>query len=198
MLQTVVSNLSVCSLGFPYTSDKILIILTENIEVYNIICDSLNLTPRPNNGTLRLPLKPVGLHDSSSSLSEPSDPPVSTPTQNLHSTTTRFPKPVETFLPPIPATTTDAEPDAVMTLSPIESNPIPATESLSPELIGIDPPEDASVDRPVATDESGMTEEEKDFWEWVTGKLGDIKGWFGELVGSTEGGNGTEAGGEDA
>jgi hypothetical protein len=33
-----------------------------NIEVYNIICDSLRIHPLPNNGTLRLPLKPIGLH----------------------------------------------------------------------------------------------------------------------------------------
>jgi len=30
--------------------------------VYNIVCDSLGLEPVPNNGTLRLPLKPIGLH----------------------------------------------------------------------------------------------------------------------------------------
>ncbi len=34
----------------------------QNLEVYNIICDSLGIEPNPNNGTLRLPLKPVGLH----------------------------------------------------------------------------------------------------------------------------------------
>ncbi|KAF3481879.1 type I phosphodiesterase/nucleotide pyrophosphatase family protein [Arthroderma uncinatum] len=34
----------------------------QNIEVYNIVCDSLRIKPHPNNGTLRLPLKPVGLH----------------------------------------------------------------------------------------------------------------------------------------
>jgi hypothetical protein len=30
--------------------------------VYNIVCDSLHIEPAPNNGTLRLPLKPIGLH----------------------------------------------------------------------------------------------------------------------------------------
>ena len=34
----------------------------QNIEVYNIVCDSLGVEPRPNNGTLRLPLQPVGAH----------------------------------------------------------------------------------------------------------------------------------------
>ena len=27
-----------------------------------MLCDSLEIEPRPNNGTIRLPLKPVGLH----------------------------------------------------------------------------------------------------------------------------------------
>ncbi|KAJ9612803.1 uncharacterized protein PV06_08436 [Exophiala oligosperma] len=34
----------------------------QNTEVYNIVCDSLGIEPHPNNGTLRLPLKPEGLH----------------------------------------------------------------------------------------------------------------------------------------
>lgn len=34
-----------------------------NVEVYNIVCDSLGIEPRPNNGTLRLPLRTQGLHD---------------------------------------------------------------------------------------------------------------------------------------
>ena len=42
----------------------------QNIEVYNIICDSLGIEPKANNGTLRLPLKPVGLH---SDKTEPTD-----------------------------------------------------------------------------------------------------------------------------
>lgn len=36
--------------------------MVENTEVYNIICDSLGIEPKPNNGTLRLPLRPIGLH----------------------------------------------------------------------------------------------------------------------------------------
>jgi len=42
----------------------------QNLEVYNIICDSLGIEPNPNNGTLRLPLKPVGLHSND----EPASP----------------------------------------------------------------------------------------------------------------------------
>lgn len=42
--------------------NMLLTIRVENTEVYNIICDSLSIVPQPNNGTLRLPLKPIGLH----------------------------------------------------------------------------------------------------------------------------------------
>lgn len=34
----------------------------QNIEVYNIVCDSLGIEPHSNNGTLRLPLTTQGLH----------------------------------------------------------------------------------------------------------------------------------------
>ncbi|KAJ5085170.1 Type I phosphodiesterase/nucleotide pyrophosphatase/phosphate transferase [Penicillium argentinense] len=49
----------------------------QNIEVYNILCDSLGVDPVPNNGTLRLPLKPVGLHSDEDAplVDTPSDPP---------------------------------------------------------------------------------------------------------------------------
>jgi len=48
----------------------------QNIEVYNIVCDSLGMAPHPNNGTLRLPLKTVGLHSdfNTAAPETPSDP----------------------------------------------------------------------------------------------------------------------------
>lgn len=51
----------------------------ENIEVYNIICDSIGVTPQPNNGTIRLPFKTVGLHSDKDApaLPTPPDPAVS-------------------------------------------------------------------------------------------------------------------------
>ena len=47
--------------------------LIENIEVYNIVCDSIGIEPKPNNGTLRLPLKPIGVHTDQSSDDLPVD-----------------------------------------------------------------------------------------------------------------------------
>ncbi|KAI0803627.1 alkaline-phosphatase-like protein [Xylaria sp. FL0064] len=51
----------------------------QNINVYNILCDSIGMEPVPNNGTLRLPLKVVGLHNDEMELEQPEDP-VSTST----------------------------------------------------------------------------------------------------------------------
>ncbi|OCT48102.1 putative pyrophosphatase/phosphodiesterase [Cladophialophora carrionii] len=47
--------------AFPHEPNSQLPIF-QNIEVYNIMCDSLGIVPHPNNGTLRLPLKTQGLH----------------------------------------------------------------------------------------------------------------------------------------
>ena len=38
------------------------------------MCDSLRITPKPNNGTLRLPLKPVGFHPQDSGVDDPLEP----------------------------------------------------------------------------------------------------------------------------
>ncbi|KAG5985988.1 hypothetical protein E4U54_005681 [Claviceps lovelessii] len=49
----------------------------QNINVYNILCDTLGITPRPNNGTLRLPFHPIGLHSPENQEPQPADPPSS-------------------------------------------------------------------------------------------------------------------------
>ncbi|RMZ79988.1 hypothetical protein DV738_g2974, partial [Chaetothyriales sp. CBS 135597] len=45
----------------------------QNVEVYNIVCDSIGLKSLPNNGTLRLPLKPDGLHPEGAKVETPYD-----------------------------------------------------------------------------------------------------------------------------
>lgn len=56
----------------------------QNIEVYNILCDTLGIKPHPNNGTLRLPLSTEGFHDDhdTSQLETPQDPPLEPPPTN--------------------------------------------------------------------------------------------------------------------
>jgi hypothetical protein len=45
-------------------------------------------------------------------------------------------------------------------------------------MVGVDEPEEFSVDRPVVGDETEVAAEDKKFWDWITEKLGEVKGWF--------------------
>ena len=59
----------------------------QNLEVYNIICGSLGIKPQPNNGTMRLPLKPDGLHSDEPIKGE--DIPIDLPSTTSSTTYTR-------------------------------------------------------------------------------------------------------------
>jgi len=75
----------------------------QNIEVYNIVCDSLGIMPHSNNGTIRLPMKTDGLHsDSAGPLPLPNDDPA-----DLSHTTTDAVEP-STSSTPIPENEDDA------------------------------------------------------------------------------------------
>ncbi|KAK5093430.1 hypothetical protein LTR70_004791 [Exophiala xenobiotica] len=75
----------------------------QNIEVYNIVCDSLGIMPHSNNGTIRLPMKTDGLHsDSAGPLPLPNDDPA-----DLPNTTTDAVEP-STSSTPIPENEDDA------------------------------------------------------------------------------------------
>ena len=146
----------------------------ENIEVYNIICDSLGLDPKANNGTLRLPLKPVGIHTPETAPEDPSDPePSPSPASDAGS---------------------DAGSDAIISISPVEASSAADPNVVPPTMIGVDKPEEVSVDRPVVGDETEVAAEDKKFLDWIKGKLGEVKDWFKELGGS--GGSEKDAEGE--
>lgn len=59
----------------------------QNIEVYNIVCDSLGITPHGNNGTVRLPMKTEGLHSDldGAALELPKDDPADVDEEGLPS-----------------------------------------------------------------------------------------------------------------
>jgi hypothetical protein len=143
-----------------------LITYPENTEVYNILCDSLGLQPKPNNGTIRLPFKPVGLHSPETYPEEPTDPvPISIPTPSSP------PSPVSVGV------------DEVISISPIEASSAADPNEAPPHMIGVSPTDDTPVDRPVVTDESEMSAEEKSFWAWFKDKLDKAKGWLAGLSG---------------
>jgi len=59
--------------AFPHTPGSELEVF-QNTAVYGIVCDSLGLPAAANNGSLRLPLKPVGLHSLGGPGEIPEDP----------------------------------------------------------------------------------------------------------------------------
>ncbi len=78
----------------------------QNIEVYNIICDSLQIPPQPNNGTIRLPLKPVGLHSDKGAPPDetPADPPIEMGDGNPSTKTTQITATIGVEIPDVEPT----------------------------------------------------------------------------------------------
>jgi hypothetical protein len=135
----------------------------ENIELYNIICDSIGLNPAPNNGTLRLPLKPVGLHN------DPDDSPNETPTDpvGIHSLTSEPPSAatmsgVFASLSSLAASASGFE----STTPPVEAG---SPSSTSPSVTSSAPPATSSK----AGDH---------WWDWFTDKADEIEEWVDDFV----------------
>jgi len=141
----------------------------ENTEVYNILCDSLGLEPKPNNGTLRLPLKPVGFHTPESKPEEPSDP---VPFSSAP------PLPTQTSTP----TPVSASVDQIISISPIEASSAADPNEKPPSVVGLNPPHDPPVETPATPDPNDLDENEKDFWQWFKDEFEKAKGWLSGLT----------------
>ena len=126
----------------------------ENTEVYNIICDSIGIEPKANNGTLRLPLKPIGLH------SDKSD------------TSTNF------EVVDDPESTSPSKGDFNQGVSDSESKPddIPAT--------GENPPiaETPSTEETPASNENETEEALQGFWSYMKAKMKAAMEWAHGIV----------------
>lgn len=125
----------------------------ENTEVYNILCDSLGLTPAPNNGTLRLPLKPTGLHSDADTIQAeiPSDPPI-------HSlTNSSMPAPASPTLADVSANGTD----------------IMASTTLPWAGASTDPADGEKEEE----DGDGKKLRIGKIWQWLTDKVNGVKEW---------------------
>lgn len=135
----------------------------ENIELYNIICDSIGLNPAPNNGTLRLPLKPVGLHNDDEDLPNetPTDPVV------IHSLTFQ-PSAAATFVALDPLSNLAASTTGLKDIS--LSLEVSASDSPSPSV--------TSSASPAVTSKAGHNH----WWDWFTDKADEIEEWVDDFV----------------
>ncbi len=139
--------------------------VAENIEVYNILADSIGMVPKPNNGTLRLPLKPVGQHRPEDTPEVPADPPQSSETHSPSDAPLRPTHPGQ--LTVIERPTPPGQP----TIS--ERPTIPAKPTKTEEKLGETPPpsnDDKGTDDD-DDDDDGLVGKVKGFWDWFTGKV---------------------------
>jgi hypothetical protein len=147
---------------------KLLTRYVENIEVYNLICESIGLEPLPNNGTLHLPLQVVGLHsdEDAPELESPEDPPKTTGPE----------LPVSTAVPPPTVPFETPTPDV-----PTVSEPEPESEPES---------DTGASDGDNTNDDNGTDGEaepsDQSFFDGVKETLNSIKDWFGQLWGAKE------------
>lgn len=164
----------------------------QNIEVYNIVCDSIGLAGLPNNGTLRLPLQILADEDVPLAETYQQDDTNSQDTQAQAET------------PPAQDTTPDSDESGSNT-SP-STSPTPAEPTVSEQPTQTDLP--AAPDRPTISDGGGATADEADadaevpttsagFWDWVKDEYGEFAEWVGSVAhgGKGKGGGEGEAGG---
>lgn len=160
--------------AFPHPPNSQLKVF-QNIEVYNILCDSVGLSPMANNGTLRLPLSPIGFHE--------------TPDTGLDTP----PDPVETVsrvsTSPVAVTSTlDPQPTLESTVPTTGSTEIP-TVVTSATTPSVDLPEVTPTDNPSngnddGEDDNDSDEGEQGLWDWFKGKLDE---WWHKVTGPRHG-----------
>lgn len=133
----------------------------QNTEVYNIVCDSLGLEPKPNNGTIRLPFTVNGLHDAET-VEIPED--LEDDFEIVHP-----------LLPPeIP---TIAAPSSTKATVVASSSISSASETLSPPTTTSEPEAaDHAAEQPSSNTSSWL--------EWVNGKFQAVKDWATDKFGS--------------
>ncbi|KAB5546877.1 alkaline-phosphatase-like protein [Coniochaeta sp. 2T2.1] len=142
----------------------------QNTEVYNILCDSVGLTPMANNGTLRLPLSPVGLHDPDS---EGAD--IETPPDPVEGSTYTSSSGVGV----------DYTPTSTGTSLSMEASSAPPSAESSPAATGTEDNAASPTDLPPVEvtppdtigdeddDDENMSETHS-FWDWLTDKISGV------------------------
>lgn len=144
----------------------------ENIEVYNMLCDSVGLAPAPNNGTLRLPLAPIGIHKPEDAPEEPEDPPSSSkeparpiipekPTQPERPTVHQ--KPTQPERPTVPVTPLQLATTTTVSLK----KPAKPSKSAATSKGSDDKDEDSGSD----SDDDNDDGKDEGIWDWFTHKV---------------------------
>jgi predicted AlkP superfamily pyrophosphatase or phosphodiesterase len=165
--------------AFPHTPGSEVEVF-QNTEVYNIVCDSLGLTPVPNNGTLRLPFKTVGVHSLPGPGEVPEDPLPSGATEAAIPAI--VPVPVFSEMPAIEAATSipasSVKPSVIWTTDAQGSLVTASPDSGKDAEPGNG---DDSADEDKQFDQN-LNNKHQGWWDWVTGNVEDAKNWVTGLV----------------
>lgn len=93
------------------------------------MCDSLGIEAKPNNGTLRLPLKPVGLHSDKPTSTDNDLPDLSAETSHIDNSLTETIKSELADSPETNAQVDGASTSSTKTVDPVNNSPIEATKT---------------------------------------------------------------------
>lgn len=138
-----------------------------------MLCDSVGMEPKPNNGTLRLPLKPIGLHDAEPAIEELEDP----------ETTTSSPATVASAVTAVSASSTEQVTTTTTTTDAAQnpaSTPPVGVDLVAPSLskpLGVDPVETGPPERPHPNEDKEDTHHFKsitELWDWLKDKAGHV------------------------
>lgn len=136
-----------------------------------MLCDSVGLTPSPNNGTLRLPLKPIGVHKPEDTPEEPEDPPTASkesarPTVGDEPTHPERPtvpqKPSQPGRPTVPIALSESAKTTTVSLK----KPAKPSKSAAPSKESVDKDEDSDSDSDDDDDDK-----DENIWDWFTHKV---------------------------
>jgi predicted AlkP superfamily pyrophosphatase or phosphodiesterase len=141
--------------AFPHPANSQIDVF-QNIEVYNMLCDSIGIEPVPNNGTLRLPLKPIGVHRPEDTPGEQPDPEEA---PNHASSSGGMARPTADIT------------SSVENLPTRPAKPPPAQGSAAPTQGAADDGDGASDGGDNDSSKEGGL---KGAWDWLSGKIGKI------------------------
>lgn len=121
--------------------------------------------PAPNNGTLRLPLKPIGLH-SGNHLEMPADPAVHTLASSSLSSSTKGLAPTKPIMV-----------NPVTTAATLATPTVTVTKTVE-KTVGADKPTPQPTEKP-SDEGNNVGDSVKNFWEWFTGK---VSNWWDKVT----------------
>lgn len=146
-----------------------------------MLCDSLGLKPKPNNGTLRLPLKPIGTHKAEDEPEVPVDPVtsysvVSTST-STSTTSSQAVKTQDIQRPSVPPEPTTSSSSSALSSSPSASLSSTTSTSVKSSTTTIEAavtPTEKPNDDNKGDEDDESSGGLKGIWDWLSNEIDKV------------------------